>query len=271
MTYLKDITIAITSCWRFKLLKKMIESIEQNIDLSDYPKIITEDSKDEDHIAKMQKVNDEWFLKWWKIIYTKWSWQADVLKCHYFALKALYENISTKYTFHCEDDQLFYKTDYDFIKLSYDILESKKDIAIVTLRDLYKDYWIKKKWLMKTRYYDILTDKEEVLFWHKFIYWNPNSLFNLQPWLRRTDIVKKAMFWYEETINETLVSQRIYKQWFEWIYIEKWIYWNPDRRINSTRNIRTMWFKKYILDALWNAIRYRFRLFRNYLKHLLYY
>lgn len=66
--------------------------------------------------------------------------QTDVLKCHYYALKTLYENIHTKYVFHCEDDQKFYKTDFDFIELSHKILENNKGIAIVILRDLYKDY-----------------------------------------------------------------------------------------------------------------------------------
>lgn len=263
-----DITFAITSCGRFELLKQTIDTISLSIDISPYKKIITEDSKDQKHIDKMKEANINWFLQWRKILYTGWSGQSDVLKSHYFALKTLYDNIDTKYTFHCEDDQVFYKTDYDYMELSYKILEHHKDIVIVTLRDLYKDYGIQKVWIMKSRYYDILTDKEEDFYWHRFIFGNQNSIFNLQPWLRNTNAVKKAMFWFEETINETFVSQRLSSDWFKWIYIKEWIYYNPDRRRNSTRNIKTMWFKKYVLEAISNAIKYRVWLFRKYFKDL---
>lgn len=268
MIYQNNITIAITSCWRFDLLKQTIDTLSLSIDLSLYPKIMTEDSKDENHIAKMKNANINWFLQWWKILYTWWSNQTDVLQCHYYALEALYNHIDTKYTFHCEDDQIFYKMDFDYIKLSYDILENNNNIAIVTLRDLYKDYGIKKEWIMRSRYYDILTDEEVDFYWHRFIYGNKNSLFNLQPWLRYTKVVKNAMFWYEKTINETLVSQRISELWYRWIYIKQWLYYNPDRRRNSTRSIKSMGFKKYIFTALKNAIVYRIWLSIKYCKHL---
>lgn len=268
MIYQKNVTIAITSCWRFDLLKQTIYTLSLSIDLSLYSKVMTEDSKDEQHIAKMKNANANWFLQWWQILYTWWSGWTDVLKCHYYALQTLYNHIDTEYTFHCEDDQVFYKSDFDFIKLSYDILQHNSDIVIVTLRDLHKDYWIKKEWIMRSRYYDILTDDEEDFYGHRFIYGNNNSLFNLQPWLRRTDIITKAMFWFEETINETFVSQRLAQKWYKGIYIKKWLYRNPDRRLNSTRNRKSMWFRKYILGALKNAVVYRAWLLIKHCKHL---
>lgn len=268
MIYQKDITIAITSCGRYDLLKKAINTLSLSLDLSLYQKIMTEDSKDEQHIAKMKNANEVWFLQWWKILYTRWSGQANVLQCHYHALQILYNYVDTKYTFHCEDDQIFYKVDFDYIKLSYDILENNHDIVIITLRDLYKDYWIKKEWIMRSRYYDILTDEEKDFYWHRFIYGNINSLFNLQPWLRCTEAIKHAMFWFEETINETYVSQRLAKEWYKWIYIKQWLYRNPDWRFNSTRNIKSMGFKKYVLIALKNAILYRVWLLIKYLRYL---
>ncbi|MDR0860244.1 MAG: hypothetical protein LBO09_04680 [Candidatus Peribacteria bacterium] len=64
------ITIAITSCGRIDLLKKTVESIEKTIDLSKYKKIMTEDSKDENHIQKMKEANVNGFLKGREILYT---------------------------------------------------------------------------------------------------------------------------------------------------------------------------------------------------------
>jgi ABC-type uncharacterized transport system substrate-binding protein len=55
--YNKEITVAITSCGRYESLKKTIKSIEETIDLSGYEKILTEDSKDEEHIKKMKEAN----------------------------------------------------------------------------------------------------------------------------------------------------------------------------------------------------------------------
>lgn len=268
MNYKNDITIAITSCWRYNLLKKNIESIEKTINLSDYKRILTEDSRNQEHIKKMEEANRSWFLKWWKILYTWWSNQKDVLKCHYYALKTLYENIDTKYVFHCEDDQVFEKTDFDYFKLSYDILENNNDIAIVSLQNHFKDYWIKKNWIMRSRYYDILTDNEKKFYGHEFIFWNPNCVFSLQPGLRRTDVMKSVMFWYEDFVNETLVSKRLSNAWYTSIFIKKWIYYNPNWRLNSTRNMKSIWFFKYIKITLKNAITYRVWLIIKYIKYI---
>lgn len=266
--YKSDITIAITSCGRYELLKKNIESIEQSISLKEYKKVLTEDSKDEKHIQKMKDANEHWFLKWWKIIYTGWSGQDDVLKCHYYALKTLYEEITTKYVFHCEDDQLFYKVDYDFMLLSYNILELRKDIAIVILRDLYKDYGIKKEWLTRGRYYDILSDREENLYGHAFIYGNPNAICSLQPWLRITKVIKKAMFEDNDGfVNEATMSRNLTIAGYTGIYIKKWIYYNPNWRWNSTR-ISHVWFIQYAKKAVQNAIEYRTWLIIKYIRFL---
>lgn len=58
-----EITFGFTSCGRFNLLKKTIESIEQSIDISKYRKVLTEDSRDEVHIRKMRDANKNGFLK----------------------------------------------------------------------------------------------------------------------------------------------------------------------------------------------------------------
>jgi hypothetical protein len=58
-----QISIAITSCGRYSLLERTIQSIEQSIDISQYKKILTEDSRDPKHIEKMQEANKNGFLK----------------------------------------------------------------------------------------------------------------------------------------------------------------------------------------------------------------
>lgn len=262
------ITIAITSCGRYSLLEKTIRSMEQSIDLSMYKKIITEDSQDPRHIKKMQESHQNGFLQWYQIIYTGGSGQDDVLKRHYYALKTLYEHIDTKYIFHCEDDQVFYPVDYDFIELSYKILEWHKDIAIIILRDLYKDYGIKKEGIMRSRYYDILTDEEQDFYWQEYIYGNPNAICSLQPWLRITTVLKQAMFDNGDIINEAIMSQRLSQEGYRGIYAKKWIYYNPNWRWNSTRGISNLWFFKYIKIATKNAWVYRYWLIKKYLQFL---
>lgn len=268
MNFIDQITIAITSCGRYDLLERTIRSIEKSIDISWYKKIITEDSRDPKHIQKMRYANESWFLKGYIIIYTGWSWHTDVLRCHYSALKTLYDKINTPYVFHCEDDQVFYKMDFDFIKLSYDILENNKHIALVSLQDLHRDYGIQKEWIMRSRYYDILTDREVNLYGHDFVYWNPNAIGTLQPWLRGTTVMKKAMFWYENIVNEALISRRLSDSWYAGIFIKNGIYYNPNWRWNSTRNIKNIGFIKYIKTTIRNAVSYRFGLLRKYIRFL---
>lgn len=264
----KNITIAITSCGRFESLKKTILSIENTIDLSLYKKVMTEDSKDRKHIEKIKKSVENWFLKGWKILFTFWSNQTNLYKSHHYALKILYDNINTKYVFHCEDDQIFKKTNFDYLKLSYEILENEKSIGIVLLRDLIKDFWLKKTGIMKSRYYEILTDEETSILWHDFIFLNKNENFTLQPWLRRTNEMKKIMFWHEEYVNEKLIWERYNEIKLRTIVIKKWIYNHINPILNSTKNIKNLWVIKYIYSTINWTIRYRLWLLIKYIKNL---
>ncbi len=266
--YMKQITIGITSCGRFQSLEKTVKSMEQTIDLSLYKKILTEDSKDINHINKIKQANKQWFLQGWKIIYTSGSGQKDLYKCHYHALKSLYESIETKYVFHCEDDQIFKKTNFDYFKLSYEILENNSNIWIVLLRDVFKDFWLKKDGIMRDRYYEILSDKETNFYWHEFIFLNPNESFSLQPWLRNTELMKKVMFGYEEYVNEKLVSERLSKLWYQSIVIKKWIYNHINPIFNSTKNIKNLWLLNFTYNFLKWTIKYRWWLFLKFIKNV---
>ncbi len=262
----ENITIALTSCWRFKSLEKTIKSIEQTIDLSKYEKIMTEDSKNETHIKKIKEVNENWFLKWWKIFYTWWSWQTDLYKCHYYALKKLYENINTDYVFHCEDDQIFKKMNYNYLEESKNILEENRNIWLVLLRDLKKDFWIKKTWIMKSRYYELLTDEEFHYNNKKYVFCTELNSFSLQPWLRRTDEMKKIMFWFEDFVNEDKISNRYNKLWLKTILIENGIYNHIQPLLNSTKNISNLWFFNFIYITLKWTLKYRIWLVIKFIK-----
>lgn len=260
-----NITIALTSCGRFELLKKTILSLEETIDLSLYPKILTEDSKDEAHIQKMYEAQKNWFLKWWEILFTGWSGQTDLYKCHYYALKTLYSKITTKYVFHGEDDQIFKKVDFNYFTLSEDILEMYPHIGLVLLRDIMWDFWLKKTWIMKSRYYELLTDEDFVFEGHHFLKLAEKNSFTLQPWLRRTWEMKEIMFWYEDFVDEGKIGERYNKKWLCSMVIIPGIFHHINPRLHSTKNIKNMWFFWYFWEILKGTFRYRTGLLIKYL------
>lgn len=119
--YNKDITIALTSCGRYGLLKKTVHSLSEAADISGYRKILTEDSLNEVHKSKIRQAKQSGFLKDWEVIFTNGSKQHG-------ALISLYEDISSPYVFHCEEDWNFQKSGFDFIRESIEILERHPDI-----------------------------------------------------------------------------------------------------------------------------------------------
>lgn len=214
---LSDITIALTSCWRFHLLQKTIESLAQSIDLSCYEKIMTEDSRDEHHIEKIKEANETWFLQWWNILYTKWSGYTDPFQCHKAALDLMYSKISTPYTFHCEDDWHFKKTEFDYLQLSKSVLESNKHIGIVCLRDRFQknenNIWVSREKLKNIYFTDILFQ----YFWFTYIQLKPYSeiaeFYTLNPWLRRTNESKQIIIWHEQHVDEWAMWIRYKSMW----------------------------------------------------------
>lgn len=265
--FYQDITIALTSCGRFDLLEKTITSIGETIDLSRYRKILTEDSQDVAHIAKMQNAKENGFLQDWEIIFTGGSLKENLYERHYAALERLYAEISTKYVFHCEDDQIFKKTNFDYFEWSYCVLEKCPKIALILLRDICGDFWLKKTGIKASRYYEILSDHEESLCGHEVIFLNPNESFSLQPWLRRTKLMKELMFWYENAVAENAVSTRLSERWFESVVIKNGIYRHINPIFHSTKNIKNLGLWNYIISTLSGTIRYRGGLITKYIKH----
>lgn len=259
----KNITIACTSCGRFKLLKKTILSLEKNLDIFWCRKILTEDSRDEKHIQKMKKAQKDGFLKWWEIIFTWWSNWRNPFESHYQALKTLYDNIDTEFTFHLEDDRLFNKRYPKLLNECIDILNSDKHVWIVCFRDPFrKDI------------YNFLLSKEEIKWsifhkdlyrvnWKEYFLWkgtsNKSERFTLNPGLRRTNQMRSIMFNYENYVDETLVGERYKQLWL--ITLDIPICYHIGGGVSWTRFFKD-WVAKSLIRALRNAIKYYFNLLK---------
>jgi len=122
-----DVTIVITSCGRFDLLKRTLESLDKYVDYPIMKVIITEDSGSDDvhlTIPNNWKENTE-------IIVNK------VKLGQLASIDAAYKMVQTPYVFHCEDDWEFYR--YQFITDSLEVLNNYKEVDLVRLRSFYYD------------------------------------------------------------------------------------------------------------------------------------
>lgn len=258
-----NITIALTSCGRYNLLKKTITSISQSCDISNYPKIMTEDSRDEKHIQKIKQANESGFLQWWKILYTWWIWEINQEK-HYNALKKLYNEIETEYVFHCEDDWYFKKVDFDFIKLSQKILEKNKKVWLIQLDDIKKSWALNSIEFTKEERWNQLYSEEILtydnidfrVFQYEWENIDGHLWFSLKPWLRRLQEMKYVMFGDENYVNEWIMAQRFREKWLIWLWIKDWICEHLWYAFNSTKfnfkNVSKVWsgFYDYRIKTL---------------------
>lgn len=122
-----DVSIVITSCGRFDLLKRTLESLDK---FNTYPVkkiLITEDSG-----------NDEVYS------YIPSTWlpytQVFVNKPKLGQLESIdlaYSNVDTEWIFHCEDDWEFYRE--GFVEDSMALLEANPEALQVWLRSLAHD------------------------------------------------------------------------------------------------------------------------------------
>ncbi|MCT8350348.1 glycosyltransferase family 2 protein [Photorhabdus kayaii] len=122
-----DVTLVITSCGRFDLLKQTIESFDK---YNSYPikeVVVTEDSGDK----SIHSVIPEHWLPYCEIILN--NPKLGQIK----SIDLAYSKVKTDYIFHCEDDWLFYRD--RFIEDSFVALKSNKNILQVWLRDLKED------------------------------------------------------------------------------------------------------------------------------------
>lgn len=258
-----DITIALTSCGRVRLLEKTITSLAQSIDLSLYPKIITEDSKDPKIIKRIRTEENSWFLKGWEVIYTWWSGEESSFASHYKALYRLYNKVDTPYIFHCEDDRFFRNKSFDILVRAKKVLDSQEDIGIICFRDFWKKniytlltpssvitqqlFLPTKKIYNNTSYYQY--GYHEELHSQQSAY----NGFTLNPWLRRTQQMKDIMFGYEEVVDEIAIWKRYKACWLRtlnmcpptcyhtWDHIYSTYFFKDGFRKSLLRGIKNAW------------------------------
>lgn len=128
------ISFCITSCNRWELLEKTVDSF---LKLNNFPiekYLLNEDSTDVEIIHKILKKYGSLF----HIIRTPKN--EGLLK----AVDNLYALVDTDYIFHTEDDWL-YETNSHFIEESLNILKDRKDIHQVWIRKDIPKEWIEKQ------------------------------------------------------------------------------------------------------------------------------
>lgn len=161
----KDVTLVITSCGRFDLLEKTLDSF---FEYNTYPieeVIITEDSTEG---KKLEKLVSK---------YKNQNFNLIVNETRLGQLKSIdkaYEQVKTEYVFHCEDDWEFLRK--SFIEKSMEILDDNPKIAIVGLRgreDCTEILISKQDYIAKNgeKYFEIL-----------------ENVFTYNPGLRRKDV-----------------------------------------------------------------------------------
>ncbi len=113
---LSDVTLVITSCGRFDLLKQTIESFDK---YNSYPikeVVVMENSGDK----SIYSVIPEHWLPYCEIILN--NPKLGQIK----SIDLAYSKVKTNYIFHCEDDWLFYRD--RFIEDSFIALKSDENI-----------------------------------------------------------------------------------------------------------------------------------------------
>lgn len=122
-----NVTIVITSCGRFDLLKKTINSLDE---FNTYPikcVLITEDSgKNPD----LDILPESWLKNTRIIINNPKLGQIR-------SVDLAYSQVDTDYIFHCEDDWCFYRS--EFIEDSLKVLKNDSNALLVQLRDFNDD------------------------------------------------------------------------------------------------------------------------------------
>ena len=124
----EEVTLFITSCGRPDLLKKTLESF---LKFNTYPikeAVIVEDSG---ILNSIDFVHELCTLFPCTVIYNEKRLGQMA------SMELGVKHIKTPYTFHCEDDWIFY--DYSFIETSLDILKSNEKISMVFIRS-YSEY-----------------------------------------------------------------------------------------------------------------------------------
>lgn len=203
-----DVTLVITSCGRFDLLKLTLESFNLH---NTYP------------IKEVILIEDAGKKEVEKVIPTGWLANTKIIinKKKLGQIKSIdlaYSNIVTDYIFHCEDDWLFYRS--GFIEDSRLILQSEPSILQVRLRDYDNDikknypfhYPAEKIMLKNIQYYKLGSNDDD---WRGFSF-NPSLK-------RKSDYDKiKPYFCNKDAIStESFLSNIYFEKGMFVVFLEK--------------------------------------------------
>jgi GT2 family glycosyltransferase len=119
------ITAIFTSCGRFNLLRRTLESFIKNIDL-EIEKIIVIDNSTFDHAeTELRSISESIKTPLYYVLNDENIGQVS-------SIDLAYAYVDTEYIFHCEDDWEFFDT--GFLKLSIELLKERSDIVNINLR-----------------------------------------------------------------------------------------------------------------------------------------
>lgn len=154
----EEITFALTSCGRFDLLKRTLDSFFK---FNTYP------------IKRLKVVEDSGLLPDFYKEYPQIEWLVNSTKLGQMkSIDRVYADITTKWIFHCEDDWEF--LDSGFIEESLAVLKEDRNILQVWLRG--KDDTNGHPLIHRNRFDLVTTDFQGM--WHGF---------SLNPGLRRLE------------------------------------------------------------------------------------
>ncbi|MFZ2029519.1 MAG: glycosyltransferase family A protein [Vitreimonas sp.] len=117
----REFSVVVTSCGRFDLLRRTLQSLRDTLDMAPATWVVIEDSGDDSvrDIIKALGIDAQ-------IIVNKP--QIGQMR----SIDKAYAEIKTPYAFHCEDDWEFYRS--GFIAESFTLLEARPDYSVICLR-----------------------------------------------------------------------------------------------------------------------------------------
>ena len=209
---MEEVTLVITSCGRFDLLKRTLDSFFEKNTYPIKKIIITEDSTEGKKLENLisQYTNGKNKHKFCLIINETREGQLK-------SIDKAYSQVDTEYVFHCEDDWLFLKK--GFIEKSMKLLKEDPNLLTVGLRSK-KDF--KEDFFKKEEYISVEGEK---------FYEVKDEIFTYNPGLRRKS--DNDLFGSHEKLKDTLYEIELSKFY-------------------KDRNYRTIYFKEKYVEHIGN-------------------
>ena len=239
---MEEVTLVITSCGRFDLLKRTLDSFFEKNTYPIKKIIITEDSTEGKKLENLisQYTNGKNKHKFCLIINETREGQLK-------SIDKAYSQVDTEYVFHCEDDWLFLKK--GFIEKSMKLLKEDPDLLTVGLRSK-KDF--KEGFFKKEEYVSVEGEK---------FYEVKDEIFTYNPGLRRKS--DHDLFGPHEKLKDKLYEIELSKFYkdrnYRTIYFkEKYVEHIGDKRhVHFSRKGKNS-VLDFKIDRMIKKIRYKF-------------